>query len=95
MAPHGFGVWLKTKCSIFRPQHALNVHKFSDSEVFPFNPSQDSTNPVQQTETAAAGEAGVRSGGGQDQKGNVNVTDCEVLLAVNRDVCFYLPVCCL
>ena len=53
-----------------------------DFESFPRNSLQDSTNPVRQTEEAAAGEAGVCSGGGQEQKGIVNVTDPEMLLAI-------------
>lgn len=36
-----------------------------------FNSTQDSANSVRQTEKAAAGEAGVCSGSGQDQKGSV------------------------
>lgn len=36
---------------------------------FYFNSWQDSTNPVRQAEKTTAGEAGVCSGGGQDQKG--------------------------
>lgn len=34
---------------------------------------QNSTHSIDQTEKAAAGEAGVRAGGGQDQKGSVYV----------------------
>lgn len=51
--------------------------------MFTLNSLQDPTNSVRQTEKAAAGETGVRSGGGQDQKGIVNVTDPEMLLTIN------------
>lgn len=39
----------------------------------PFDSLQNSTHSIDQTEKAAAGEAGVRAGGGQDQKGSVYV----------------------
>lgn len=42
-------------------------------EAFPLIFLQDSTNPVGQTEKTTAGEAWVRSGGGQNQKGIIAV----------------------
>lgn len=56
--------------------------KFLDSEAFPLNSLQDSTNSVRQTEKATSGEAAICSGGGQDQKGTVCVTD--MALAIKR-----------
>lgn len=60
-------------CSqLFQRQHAMCVHCESHHTP-PFNSLQNSTHSIDQTEKAATGEAGVRAGGGQDQKGSVYV----------------------
>lgn len=41
---------------------------------------QDSSDSVRQTEKATAGEAGVRSRGGEEQKGNVLLIQSDVVV---------------